>query len=94
MKPWKVPACNKCRGHGDVDCCECGSRIDCDNCNGTGYDPHKIDVDRWAAESLKLTLETGKSSGIVEDGSIVGQTNGNRSLFVRDFALARGTETK
>ena len=86
-KPWKKPACQKCRGHAEVECGECGSTIDCDHCNGTGYDSEKVDVERWAVDVHQLTMETGSSRGVVVDGSIVGQESTKRRIMVADYPI-------
>ena len=38
--------CQECDGDGEVECCECGQETTCDACDGTGFDPHEIDLDK------------------------------------------------
>lgn len=42
--------CPECEGAGEYDCSECGiGEIDCDHCEGTGWDPEQVDVAAFQA---------------------------------------------
>lgn len=42
-------ACPECKGRKEVQCCECGSDIECEACNGSGLDTDIIDVQAFNA---------------------------------------------
>lgn len=41
--------CPECDGDGEYPCETCGCVNECDYCEGTGYDPEKVDVDAYKA---------------------------------------------
>ena len=40
--------CPECDGDGECECSCCGAELECDHCNGTGWDPEQVDIDGFA----------------------------------------------
>lgn len=41
--------CPECDGEKEVACPECGAEHECDNCDGSGWDPEQVDVPAFLA---------------------------------------------
>ncbi len=96
-------ACPECRGQKEVECCECGSTVECDECNGSGLDNEIIDVKAFEAachEAFNVPLLKWKKGSkkkrpptatwaLVENGTIIGRTNGEAKVPFAAFRRDR-----
>lgn len=94
--PYNCPACN---GDGDVECQCCGCETECDECDGTGWDPEKIDIEAFKkAETAlnKRVFGSGAMAGTyewIENGVRLGRTSKNcGSVRASDFLLSLSDE--
>lgn len=55
--PEKNP-CPRCSGDGVYECPECGSEVDCTNCDGTGIDPNSDKINE--SELYQVYLDQKK----------------------------------
>ena len=74
--PIKHPnCCPECDGYCEVECCSCGSVVDCEHCHGEGYDPDVFDTQAYAAACSEMHKTDGAigSAALVDDGVYVGR---------------------
>lgn len=75
--------CPECDGEGELVCRCCGSEIDCESCDGTGFDPDLIDIRAWVAAERAFP---SPSWDWERDGKTVGrQGPDGRTLAYADF---------
>lgn len=86
--------CPECDGDGEYDCPECGAECVCDHCDGTGWDPDKVDVPAFAKaeEALFQIMRDAKCAALtsewIVDGKRLGRTGGSYGqVAVKDFLL-------
>jgi len=60
--------CPECDGEREVICTECGTEVECDRCDGTGWDPEQVDIAGFkaACESLNEKMLAHGSWGSCE----------------------------
>src|SRR5690349_10239944 len=60
--------CDECMGEGSVDCPHCGNDSDCEECKGSGFDKHAIDVQGYLDAVQEFSRRDKKvgGSGAVE----------------------------
>jgi hypothetical protein len=81
--------CPECQGCRVVECYACGCEVDCEECDGTGLDPSKIDVAAFtrAANTLGHDSPSRSSWDWVEGGTVKGRRNETRTVAYEDFLL-------
>ena len=87
----KIPTefiCVECLGDGHYECEECGSTVDCGECEGTGLDSSEIDILAWTLAERALST-TGTTDLQDADGMLIGRQaiEGNKSILFADFRL-------
>jgi len=84
---YAIRPCPECNGHLRVRCPECGAEQDCDVCEGTGYDPECIDVERWKAACEAFQRQHRATCAWIVGGQIVGRMtlDGRQTLDARLF---------
>ena len=75
-------ACRLCRGLGEVMCSCCGSEVDCNGCDGTGWDKRRVDVDAFQAACRHMT---GCTWEWIEGGVRLGRRSENETVAVANF---------
>ena len=72
----------------NYECEECGSTVDCGECEGTGLDSSEIDILAWTLAERALST-TGTTALLDADGLTIGRKaiEGNKSILFTDFKL-------
>lgn len=85
----KYPECPECEGSGTIECGECGTEHDCENCDSYGYNPLVIDIRAELVMSEAITItdwhgcyEGGWQDAIVPE-AFAHPAKFSRSLIVR-----------
>ena len=57
--------CPECDGGKEISCCECGAIVDCDYCDGTGWDPEQVDIPAFQAAEKAIYVKIREAGGWV-----------------------------
>ncbi len=70
--------CPECDGEGEVECCDCGSEIDCDHCAGTGWDADQVDITAFIAAEGALNQKIRDAGSLVPTHEGIDRTTNTR----------------
>lgn len=90
--------CPHCDARGTVECSECGTEHECEECRGTGWDPAFVDVDAFWGAALNLDDKIRDAGRLmlthewIENGRRLGRDGGPEfgRVAVADFLLEKG----
>ena len=85
--PKSIYHCPECHGKGETECSECGNSVDCDTCNGCGFDYKKIDMAEMTKAKYAIMKNGHMLSGVVEGGSLLGWKSANGTVLIADYVI-------
>ncbi len=91
--------CPECNGSKEIECFNCGSECECEECLGTGWDRNRIDVKAFKEANYSLNKACG-DAGLtcgswewIEGDKRIGRMSKIGCIRATDFALNESERT-
>lgn len=80
--------CPTCEGSREDECPHCGQDMECEDCDGTGFNSELFDLDAWQTKRNEFIRTHRKYCDLIVKGSLCGiqSKDGTAQLSIREFA--------
>ena len=87
MRPKSIYHCSACHGSGEEKCSECGQDVECDTCDGSGFDKKMIAVPEMQKAKMAMLTRTGKLSLCVDGEVMLGWKSPVGEVLIADYVI-------